>query len=67
MAWQKNKVLLVSVETVVDDSGNGKKVYHRYVIKKSKGGITKQLGKLKLKKYNPILRKHTEYTEAKYK
>lgn len=67
MAWQKNKILLISVETVVDKDGKEKKVYDRYIVTKSKGGAGKQLGKLKLKKYNKKLRKHTVYTEAKYK
>jgi ribosomal protein L33 len=65
MAWQKTKILMVSVET--DD--NGKKVMHRYVKSKSKGtGKATVAGKkLTLKKYNPILKKHTLYTETKYK
>jgi ribosomal protein L33 len=67
MAWQKNKILLISVETVTLPDGTQKKVTHRYVVRKSKGGATRNLGKLQLKKYNPILRKHTIYTEAKYK
>jgi ribosomal protein L33 len=67
MAWQKNKILLISVETIIDDKGNERKIYDRYVVTKSKGGAGKQLGKLKLKKYNKKLRKHTLYTEAKYK
>lgn len=65
MAWQKNKILLISVET---DEKTGKKVVHRYVKNKSKGkGKATTNTKLKLKKYNPILRKHVEYTESKYK
>jgi ribosomal protein L33 len=66
MAWQKNKILLVNVEEVKQEDGTAKKVYHRYVINKSKakGKPTK---KLTLKKYNPILRKHVSYTETKYK
>ncbi len=67
MAWQKTKILLVNTETITLPDGTAKKVYHRYVVKKSKGGISKQLGKLQLKKYNPILRKHVVYNEAKYK
>lgn len=67
MAWQKNKILLTSTET---DPETGKKVYHRYVVRKSKGrgkAIGGQPAKLKLKKYNPFLKKHLEYTETKYK
>jgi ribosomal protein L33 len=67
MAWQKNKVLLVNTEEVTKEDGSVKKVYHRYVVKKSKGGANPQANKLKLKKYNPILRKHVVYNEAKYK
>lgn len=65
MAWQKTKILLISVET---DEETGKKVVHRYVKTKSKGKGKPTAGKkLKLRKYNPILRKHVEYTESKYK
>lgn len=67
MAWQKTKVLLISVEEQQQNDGSTKKVYHRYVVRKSKGGVTKQTQKLALKKYNPILRKHVVYKEAKYK
>lgn len=67
MAWQKNKILLVNTEEVKLEDGTTKKVYHRYVVKKSKGGQNTQAKKLKLKKYNPILRKHVVYTETKYK
>lgn len=65
MAWQKTKILLVSVET----DANGKKVMHRYVKNKSKGtGKAATPGKkLVLRKYNPILQRHVEYTETKYK
>lgn len=65
MAWQKTKILLISVET----DENGKKVMHRYVKNKSKGtGKASTPGKkMVLKKYNPILRKHVAYTETKYK
>ncbi len=65
MAWQKTKILLISVET---DESTGKKVIHRYVVNKSKGkGKNQQSAKLAIKKYNPILRKHVVYTESKYK
>ncbi|MEM1311990.1 MAG: 50S ribosomal protein L33 [Patescibacteria group bacterium] len=64
MAWQKSKILLISVE---QDPKTGKKVVHRYVVTKSKGKGKPQQGKLTLKKYNPILRKHVLYTESKYK
>ena len=64
MAWQKNKILLISVET---DEKTGKKVVHRYVVNKSKGKGKPQQGKLSIKKFNPILRKHVIYTESKYK
>lgn len=60
---QKNKILLISVET----DSTGKKVVHRYIKNKSKGKSNPQATKLKLKKYNPVLRKHTVYTESKYK
>jgi ribosomal protein L33 len=63
MAWQKTKILMMSVETDSD----GKKVVHRYVKSKSKGKGKPVSGKLVLKKYNPILRKHVVYTESKYK
>lgn len=65
MAWQKTKILMVSVET----DANGKKVMHRYVKLKSKatGKPSTPGKKLVLKKYNPILKKHVEYTETKYK
>ena len=63
MAWQKNKILMISVD--IDSSG--KKTIHRYVKNKSKAKGKPATGKLILKKYNPILRKHTTYTESKYK
>ena len=66
MAWQKNKILLVSVESIVLEDGTSKKVYHRYVVRKSKGK-GKPGSKLALKKYNPILRKRVIYKEIKYK
>jgi ribosomal protein L33 len=66
MAWQKNKILLVSVEEMTQDDGTTKKVYHRYVINKSKAK-GKPIKKLELSKYNPILRKHVIYKETKYK
>jgi ribosomal protein L33 len=61
--WQKNKILLISTEIDSD----GKKVTHRYVKNKSRGKGKPATGKLTLKKYNPILRKHVVYTETKYK
>jgi ribosomal protein L33 len=67
MAWQKNKILLISVEEMTLDNGTTKKVYHRYVVRKSKGSGKPTSGKLKLKKYNPILRKRVYYTQQKYK
>lgn len=66
MAWQKSKILLVSVEELKQEDGTMKKVYHRYVITKSKAK-GKPTQKLQLKKYNPILRKHVVYSETKYK
>ncbi len=63
MAWQKNKILLISVET----DPNGKKIMHRYAVTKSKGKGKPSSGKLSLKKYNPILKKHVAYTETKFK
>jgi ribosomal protein L33 len=59
----KNKILLINVSTLP----NGKKVVHRYLKRKSKGTGKQTTGKLTLKKYNPVLRKHVEYTESKYK
>lgn len=66
MAWQKNKILLVSVEEQVQPDGTSKKVYHRYVVNKSKAK-GKPIKKLELKRYNPILRRHVIYKETKYK
>jgi ribosomal protein L33 len=65
MAWQKNKILLVS--TVVDDKGI--KRMHRYVKNKSKGtGKAATPGKkLTLRKFNPTVNRYTIYTETKYK
>jgi ribosomal protein L33 len=59
----KNKILLISTETLPD----GKKVVHRYIKRKSKGKGKPVAGKLALKKYNPVLRKHVVYNETKYK
>jgi len=59
----KNKILLVSVVTTDDV----RKVMHKYVKRKSKGKGKPVNEKLKLRKYNPVLRKHTGYTESKYK
>jgi ribosomal protein L33 len=63
MAWQKNKILLISVET----DSTGKKVVSRYAKNKSKGKGKPQQGKLTLKKYNRALNKHTLHTETKFK
>ena len=66
MAWQKTKIYLVNTST---DAATGKKTVHRYAVKKSKGK-GKNVGqptKLVLKKYNPITRKHEQYTETKFK
>lgn len=60
---QKNKILLINVAT----DANGRKVVHRYIKNKSRGKGKPAAGKLVLKKYNPVLRKHVEYTESKYK
>jgi ribosomal protein L33 len=60
---QKNKILLISVET----DSNGRKIVHRYIKNKSRGKGKPAAGKLTLKKYNPTLRKHVTYTESKYK
>jgi ribosomal protein L33 len=67
MAWQKNKILLISVENITDENGKTKKVYHRYLINKSKGKGKPNPGKMSIKKYNPLLKKHVVYTETKYK
>jgi ribosomal protein L33 len=66
MAWQKTKILLVSVENITLEDGSTKKIMHRYVVNKSKGK-GKQATKLAIKKYNPRLRKHVVYNETKYK
>jgi ribosomal protein L33 len=65
MAWQKNKILLISTTT----DQNGKKTVHRYIKNKSKGGNKAKgsIPPLKLKKYNPKTNSHTEYVESKYK
>jgi ribosomal protein L33 len=65
MAWQKNKILMVS--TVVDK--NGKKVTHRYIMNKSKGGNKAKgtMPPLVLRKFNPRVNAYTEYKETKYK
>lgn len=63
MAWQKNKICLVS--TTVNPT-TGKKVIHRYLTRKSKGKNTNNANtKLTRKKYNPFTRKHELYTETK--
>lgn len=67
MAWQKNKILLISVETITDKDGVAKKVYHRYLVNKSKGKGKPNPGKMSIKKYNPVLKRHTVYNETKYK
>ncbi len=64
---QKNKILLVNTEEIIDKNGLKRKIFHRYVIKKSKGTGKTNINKLALKKYNPILRKHVIYKETKYK
>ncbi len=63
MAWQKNKVLLIS--TVTDK--NGKKVVSRYVVNKSKGKGKPNQGKLEVMKFHKGVRKHTLHKETKYK
>jgi ribosomal protein L33 len=67
MAWQKNKIFLVSTELVTLEDGTTKKVYHKYAVRKSKGKGKPTVKKLEIKKYNPILRKHVVYKEAKFK
>jgi ribosomal protein L33 len=64
MAHQKTKILLISVET---NEATGKKVVHTYSTTKSKGKGKPQQGKIELKKYNPILRKHVVYKQTKHK
>lgn len=66
MAWQKNKVILLSVEELKQADGTIKKVVHRYIVRKSKGKPGREQKKLELKKYNPILKKHTTYKQVKY-
>ena len=65
MAWQKNKILLVSVTA----DSNGRKVVYRYLANKSKGGgkAKGNSAPLKLKKYNPKTNSHTVFVETKYK
>jgi ribosomal protein L33 len=63
MAWQKNKVLLMSV--VTDE--NGKKHVSRYETQKSKGKGKPNQGKMELMKMHKILRKHTLHKETKFK
>lgn len=63
MAWQKNKVLLISV--VTDDEGN--KLVSRYVVNKSKGKGKPNQGKLEIMKFHKGVRKHTLHKETKYK
>lgn len=63
MAWQKNKICLMSTEI---DLKTGKKIIHRYLTRKSKGKNNNSANtKLARKKYNPVLRKHVLYTETK--
>lgn len=63
MAWQKNKICLLSTEV---NPLTGKKITHRYLTRKSKGKNTNTANtKLARKKYNPTLRKHVLYTETK--
>ena len=67
MAWQKTKICILATEV---NPETGKKIIHRYLTKKSKGKNKSQAqvsSKLVLKKYNPILRKHVEYTETRIK
>jgi ribosomal protein L33 len=64
MAWQKNKILLVSVEI---DQETGKKLVSRYVVNKSKGKNKPGLEKLEVKKFHKGVRKHTIHKETKYK
>ncbi len=66
MAWQKNKIILSCVTEVTLEDGTKKKVYHRYLTKKSKGK-GKPTRKLNLKKFNPHTNKRESYEEVKYK
>ena len=63
MAWQKNKVLLMSV--VTDE--NGKKHVSRYETQKSKGKGKPNQGKMELMKMHKTLRTHTLHKETKFK
>ncbi|NJL96747.1 50S ribosomal protein L33 [Candidatus Gracilibacteria bacterium] len=63
MAWQKNKILLVSIEP----DKNGKKQVSRYVVNKSKGKGKPSVGKMEVMKYHKELNKHTLHKEVKYK
>jgi ribosomal protein L33 len=67
MAAQKTKIWLLS--TVTLDSG--KKAIYKYATTKSSGkGKAIQGGanqRLKLKKYNPLTKKHEVFEESKFK
>ena len=63
MAWQKNKILLISVVTDED----GKKHVSRYETNKSKGKGKPNQGKLEVMKFHKGLRKHTLHKETKFK
>ena len=41
--------------------------YTTFITKNRRGIVVKNQGKFKIKKYDPILRKHVEYIQKKYK
>jgi ribosomal protein L33 len=63
MAWQKTKILLLSV---IEDK-DGKKHVSRYETNKSKGKGKPNQNKLAVMKFHKILRRHTLHKETKYK
>ncbi len=56
----KGQEHLIKLVSVGDEKGEGKG--HTYYSRKNKKSVE---GKLELKKYNPIIRKHTVYKEKK--
>jgi ribosomal protein L33 len=63
MAAQKTKIWLLSTVTL----DNGKKAVYRYATKKSSGKSKGTNVRIKLRKYNPLTRKHEVFEETKFK
>ncbi len=63
MAAQKNKIWLLSTVTL----DNGKKAVYRYATTKSSGKSKGTNVRIKLRKYNPLTRKHEVFEETKFK